>query len=116
MSEHNTAGEYGDESETILMGDDKYPRYGYRPIDIRKRIKHLLFQEEQAALLQKALEETAVLLPKAYNAALDAVLEGARELPATGDVNSFDGMARSAARGRRTGRQDILTIAEGLKK
>jgi len=51
MSE--TAEEYENETFRILMGDKKYPKYGYRPIELRKRILTLLEREERTRMICK---------------------------------------------------------------
>jgi len=33
---------------SMLMGDEEYPEHGYRPIDIRDRVKELLEREKRA--------------------------------------------------------------------
>ena len=52
-----TAGKYKEETERILMSDKKYPRLGYRPIDIRERIEKLLEIEKEYKKMSKVVEK-----------------------------------------------------------
>ena len=47
-----TAGEYRKETERILMGDEKRPDYGYRPRDIREKVKQLLLIKDNTFHLE----------------------------------------------------------------
>ena len=42
-----TEEEFRHQTERILMGHDEYPQYGYRPIEIRERVKGLLRCEQR---------------------------------------------------------------------
>jgi hypothetical protein len=48
-----TQGEYENGLWALLMGDEEYPTLGYKPIDIKNRIKNLLFKEEQFKKFKK---------------------------------------------------------------
>ena len=47
METFTTAGKYREETEKLLMRDKKYPKSGYRPIDIRERVERLLEIEKE---------------------------------------------------------------------
>jgi hypothetical protein len=42
-----TGGEYRDKTEMMIMGDDRRPFYGYKPIDIKNRVEDLLRKEKR---------------------------------------------------------------------
>jgi hypothetical protein len=42
-----TQGEYYNGLHALIMGDEEYPAYGYKGVDLRKRIEKLLDIEEQ---------------------------------------------------------------------
>jgi len=46
-----TAQEYREETFRILMGDKKYPKAGYKPIEIRERIEKLLEREKRTKII-----------------------------------------------------------------
>ena len=43
-----TGGELNKENKAFLMGDAHYPEWGYRPIDVKKRIAKLREIESRA--------------------------------------------------------------------
>jgi len=45
---NSTSGEYRNGLDVLIMGDSEYPTYGYRPIEIRKRIEKLLEIEKSS--------------------------------------------------------------------
>jgi len=51
-----TAEEYEHETKALIMGDTKYPEFGYRPIDIRNRILELLNTERLFHSLQTTIK------------------------------------------------------------
>ena len=53
MTEFITQGEYQKKTETMIMRDEKPPRLGYRPFDIRQRVEKLLEIEERAKKICK---------------------------------------------------------------
>jgi len=52
-SGYPTAGEYRNGLDALLMGDNYYPEYGYRPCELRQRIEDLLEIEANMKKLKK---------------------------------------------------------------
>ena len=56
-----TQGEYMDDIYRIIMGDEEYPKYGYKPIDIMNRVIELLYKEKK---LKEARKDRDYLVDK----------------------------------------------------
>ena len=56
FSKLQTHGEYMDGIFALIMGDDKCPLFGYRPIDIKERVEELLLKEIQLKELKNHMK------------------------------------------------------------
>ena len=52
-----TIGDYQKETERLLMGDEEYPHWGYKPCDIMQRVEKLLATEKRVGEMKKLISE-----------------------------------------------------------